>query len=263
MRDYGIVSPQFWIGATGKSLRGNPEAQVLALYLMTSPHANMIGVYYCPISHMAHETGLTLEGASKALQSLSEAGYCTYEEASETVFVARMAAYQIGDSLAAADNRVKSIRKDVEKIASSVLRAAFVAAYSEAFHLPVEAEKKPKTEAPSKPLRSQDQDQDQEQKKTPSAKAPVELVGFAKFWAAWPKSDRKEAKGKCLEAWIKARAEPVSDEVLAHVERQKLTPMWTKQSGEFVPAPLVYLNQRRWEGANDEAAPPVQQRSFV
>ena len=57
MRDYGIVSPRFWIGETGKKLRGNPNEQVLALYLMTSPHANMIGVFHCPILYMAHETG--------------------------------------------------------------------------------------------------------------------------------------------------------------------------------------------------------------
>ena len=67
MRDYGVVSPQFWIGATGKRLRGNPDAQLLALYLMTSPHATMIGVFHCPILYMAHETGMPFEGASNAL----------------------------------------------------------------------------------------------------------------------------------------------------------------------------------------------------
>ena len=33
----------------------------------------------------------------------------------------------------------------------------------------------------------------------------------------------------------------------------KRTPGWTKDGGQFVPSPLVYLNQRRWEGA--EATP--------
>jgi hypothetical protein len=28
MRDYGIVSPKFWIGDSGKALRGHMEAQV-------------------------------------------------------------------------------------------------------------------------------------------------------------------------------------------------------------------------------------------
>jgi hypothetical protein len=69
MRDFGKVNPQFWIGSTGKRLRGNPEAQLVALYLMTCPHANMIGVFHCPILYISHETGLPLEGASKGLRS--------------------------------------------------------------------------------------------------------------------------------------------------------------------------------------------------
>ena len=40
VRDYGKVSPQFWVGKTGKRLRGDMEAQIVALYLMTSPRTN-------------------------------------------------------------------------------------------------------------------------------------------------------------------------------------------------------------------------------
>lgn len=93
-----------------------------------------------------------------------------------------------------------------------------------------------------------------EEKEAPSG---VELVGFAAFWQAWPTSDRKQAKGKCLEAWKKAKAEAHAALVIAHVERMKNSPGWTKQGGEFIPAPLVYLNNRAWEGA--ETTAPVQQ----
>lgn len=96
MRDYGKVAPSFWIGATGKALRGDANAQLLALYLMTSPHSNMIGVFHCPVLYMAHETGITFEGASEALRRLVEVGFCTYEGESETVFVHRMAASRRG-----------------------------------------------------------------------------------------------------------------------------------------------------------------------
>lgn len=77
------------------------------------------------------------------------------------------------------------------------------------------------------------------------------LPGFALFWAAWPSSDRKQARGKCHDAWKKAGAEPHAALVVAHVERMKAGP-WQKDGGRYVPAPLTYLNQRRWEGANDE-----------
>lgn len=74
-------------------------------------------------------------------------------------------------------------------------------------------------------------------------------AGFAAFWQAWPTTDRKQAKGKCLDAWKKASAERDAAVILAHVESLKASTGWQKNSGEFIPAPLVYLNQRRWEGA--------------
>lgn len=50
MRDYAKVSPRFWLGETGRELRkAGAEAQVVAFYLMTSPHANMLGLYYLPV----------------------------------------------------------------------------------------------------------------------------------------------------------------------------------------------------------------------
>ena len=199
MRDYSVVSPRFWIGATGKELRGNAHAQVLALYLMTSPHANMIGVFHCPLIYMAHETGLGMEGASKALQSLIEAKFCTYEESSETVFVHRMAAFQIGDHLSEQDKRCKGVEREWNNIPSRQLQQAFFAIYSVAFHLPKQSKKARGTEAPSKPPRSQEQEQDQEQdQETPLS---PQGGGFEAFWECWPKNERKQDKAKCSENW--------------------------------------------------------------
>ena len=253
MRDYGVVSPKFWIGETGKALRGNAPAQVLALYLMTCPHANMIGVFHCPVLYMAHETGLGMEGASKALQSLIEAGYCTYDDASETVFVHRMAAYQVAESLKPGDNRVKGVEREWQNIGPALLKKAFFAMYSVAFHLPVENKNTSPSKAPPKALASQEQEQDQEQDQEKSAGKPADPPGFAEFWKTWPSNDRKQAKGKCLDAWKKAHAERDAALVLAHVESLKSSASWMKNGGEFIPAPLVYLNQRRWEGAESVA----------
>ena len=88
----------------------------------------------------------------------------------------------------------------------------------------------------------------------PDASRQVEPSGFAEFWKTWPTNDRKQAKGKCLDAWKKAHAERDAALVLAHVERMKGSEDWRKQSGQFIPAPLVYLNNRRWEGADLDGA---------
>ena len=252
MRDYSVVSPRFWIGATGKELRGNAHAQVLALYLMTSPHANMIGVFHCPLIYMAHETGLGMEGASKALQSLIEAKFCTYEESSETVFVHRMAAFQIGDQLSEQDKRCKGVEREWNNIPSAQLRQAFFAIYSGAFHLPKQAKKTRGTEAPSKPQRSQEQEQDQDQdQETPLS---PQGGGFDAFWECWPKNDRKQDKAKCSEKWKREGLDTVAEAIVADVTAKKHSQKW--RDG-FIEAPMVYLNNRRWEdGAAGEATGP-------
>jgi hypothetical protein len=173
MRDYGKVSPQFWIGRTGKSLRGNAEAQVLALYLMTSPHANMIGVYHCPIAYMAHETGLSIEGASKALQSLIEADFCTFDAVDEYVFVHQFALHQIGESLLPSDKRCKGIENELAKVPKNQCWQAFRARYAVLYHLPLPTQNTSPSEAPSEPHRSQKQEQEQKQEQSPSDASPA------------------------------------------------------------------------------------------
>lgn len=139
MRDYGVISPQFWTGSTGRLLRGNAEAQVLALYLMTSPHANMIGVYHCPVVYMSNDTGIPLEGASKALDSLCKAGFCEVDTASDMVFVVRMATYQVGETLKPTDNRVESVRRSLRQIGKNPLAARFLAVYGDAYGVTAES----------------------------------------------------------------------------------------------------------------------------
>ena len=151
MRDYGRVSPNFWVGETGKRLRGDAQTQVVAMYLMTSPHSTMTGVFHCPLLYIAHETGSPMEGASKSLARLIGEAFCEYDEASEMIFVLRMAAFQIAEHLDATDKRVVWLRKEVEKITSPLLKQRFIEVYGRAFHLNLAKPHGRGTEAPSKP----------------------------------------------------------------------------------------------------------------
>ena len=91
----------------------------------------------------------------------------------------------------------------------------------------------------------------------PKGEPSPEMPGFENFWTTWPANDRKQAKGKCLQAWKRANAEPLAELVLAHLATLKAS-AWLKDGGQFVPSPLVYLNQRRWEGAATDEAPARQ-----
>lgn len=73
--------------------------------------------------------------------------------------------------------------------------------------------------------------------------------GFDRFWSAWPKSVRKGAKSACKAKWDKHYLETCADQIIKHVECMKTTDQWRTQNGAFIPAPLVYLNQQRWDGA--------------
>ena len=155
MRDYSKVSSAFWTGRSGKSMRGDMQTQIVALYLMTCPHSNMIGVFHCPLIYISHETGSSLEGASKGLKTLSEGEFCTYDEETEIVWVHEMAKYQIGEQLSANDNQVKSIIKQYMTIPVSLIQQGFYDRYKHDYHLPkLDEEGKPLgrgLEAPPKP----------------------------------------------------------------------------------------------------------------
>ena len=75
------------------------------------------------------------------------------------------------------------------------------------------------------------------------------MEGFDRFWQAWPSSPRKGAKINCKMKWVAKEFEAKADEIIKHVEWMKTTDTWQKQNGAFIPAPLVYLNQQRWDGA--------------
>lgn len=179
MRDYGKIAPQFWTGCTGRRIRAfGPHAQIVALYLVTCPSASMIGLYYLPLPTLAHETGIPLEGASKALRCLSEAGFAEYDEANEVVWVCEMARHQIGETVEKRDKRQLGIIREAQKVTYSSLFARWFARYQKPFGLPPMASTASPIEAPSKPLRSQEQEQEHAQEQpipspAPSAATPL------------------------------------------------------------------------------------------
>lgn len=79
--------------------------------------------------------------------------------------------------------------------------------------------------------------------------------GFKTFWTDWPKSNRKGGKVECLKFWRDKRLEGSAPEILAHVQSMKSSRDWTKDNGDFIPAPVVYLRARRWDGAEVGEAP--------
>lgn len=68
-------------------------------------------------------------------------------------------------------------------------------------------------------------------------------VRFDEFWTAWPRSERKQDKAKCLIHWQRHGLDEHADAILADVRIKRGTRKW--QEG-FDEAPLVYLRGQRW-----------------
>ncbi len=281
MRDYARISPRFWIGGTGKAIRaGGVEAQLVALYLVSSPHSNMLGLYYLPRALITHETGLSVQGASKGLRRCIEAGFCAYDDATETVWVYEMALYQIGETLKPDDKRCKGIQREYDALPENPFLSAFFEKFKEAFHLVRCRTERPAEvrgiEAPYKPHRSQDHEQEHEQaqeqehelaaspRRARPAGRETDLTDeqFEAFKTAYPRRGGEYR-------WAQARthvnaalaAGETLDAVMAGVQRYAAYIAATGDAGtQFVKTAAVFASQRAWR---EEWTPPTPRANGV
>jgi hypothetical protein len=159
-RRYGMILTTFYTGPTGvKIRRAGERPQHVALYTCTSPSTSMLGFFYLPVSTIAHDTGIPLEGAREALVSLQAVGFCEYDDETEWVWIPELARYQLGEILGPKDNRHKAMLGKLQESKGSVFYGKFLDRYRVPYQIPDESPFK----APPKPLRSQEQDQEQDQ----------------------------------------------------------------------------------------------------
>jgi hypothetical protein len=265
MRDYAKVAPQFWIGQTGKTLRkAGAEAQVVAMYLLTSPHANMLGLYYLPTVYLIHETGLGDEGALKGLQRAIEAGFCSYDEASEVVWVHEMARYQIADQLKDGDNRCKGVQSEYDSLPSNPYLAPFFDRYASAFHMANRRGNGSPSQAPSKPLGSQEQEQEQEQEKENTLSAGADSPAQEGEGEKGDQRQRTIPAKEILAAYHEHLPMMPAVRVMTEARKRKLKARWTedasRQSVDYWRRFFAYVaasdfltgRDSRWTGCDFE-----------
>ena len=81
-------------------------------------------------------------------------------------------------------------------------------------------------------------------------------LSFEKFWDAWPKSKdkkyfnykRKVNKPACWKKWKDRGLDESAEMIIKNVEtRAKYDRAWLDDNGKYLCAPLVYINNNKWE----------------
>ena len=101
--------------------------------------------------------------------------------------------------------------------------------------------------APALPPVCQPEPEPEPKKKepTPTPSAPPALNWFGEFWDAYPQH-RRVGRKPCREKWRKRGLEAEASAILDGLRRWKESAEWRKDGGQYVPSPMVFLNQDRW-----------------
>lgn len=138
-------------------------------------------------------------------------------------------------------NRAIALEREAKKRAASEARSAAQKEHESCTDLFNDVSTNRSTN--NQPNHSHSQNKEKKHSSVPDAIDP----GFVQFWETWPKTDRKTAKAECAKRWKARGLEDMAATIIADVASRKQTRQW--QEG-FEPAPLTYLNQRRWEDSS-------------
>ncbi|RPH81297.1 MAG: hypothetical protein EHM80_02800 [Nitrospiraceae bacterium] len=152
MRVFATLRSQFWTGTTGKAITGaGKDARIVATYLLTCEHANMIGLYRLPLLYVSEETGLKRREVVSALEQLGSLEFAVYDPETEFVWVCEMARYQLDllphEAIKEGDHRAQGAARLYKQLSSNPFLLPFYERYAQILRLPLQrdflTEKKP------------------------------------------------------------------------------------------------------------------------
>lgn len=243
-RRYASVTPTIWTSETGREWRRlGAQFQLLALYLITNPHASLYGLYYLPLVIIVEETGLQRAVCAKVLGTFASQDFAFYDDRTEWVFVKNMAVRQL--QFVHAPNprepRVIGVRRFYEACPPNPFLGPFFDHYHELFHLDARRDGGPWS-VPKSPEMS-----------LANGTRGRTLELFEQWWAHYPKPVSKRA---ALTEWMAIKPTPddaFTARCIEAVEEQKRTANWIKDGGKWIPDPERWLKKGRW----DDRAPEL------
>lgn len=232
MAKHRYVDTRFWHDTFIKE-NLNPLDRYLFLYFLTNDKTNVSGIYECPISIIANETGIEKEMIVKMLKRLK--GKIYYIDG--WIFIRNFQKYQNLNNIKirlGIESELRelpaNIKEKIEKLDKSSISHTRV--IQESSHLT----KLNLTQPNSTKLN------------TPPTPTGVE-TGFDEFWKTYPK---KVNKVTSLKSWNKIKPEKeLQTKILEAIEKQKRSEQWKRENGRYVPDPATWLNNKRWEDESE------------
>jgi len=122
MRDYGRVFSSFWQSEDARNF--SEDGRMLALYLMTSPHANLIGCFRLPDAYASDDLQWASERVSKGFIELQSKGFLKRDESSKWVLICKYIAWNKFENA----NVATAAQKAFDQVPSIPLKAMLAGA---------------------------------------------------------------------------------------------------------------------------------------
>ena len=240
MSRYRKIDPRIWSDEKFRAL--SDKGKLVFLMLLTHPNMTALGAMRATLSGFAEELGWDAEAFREAFAEVLAKGMAEHDAKACLVALPKFVKYNQPES----PNVIKAWTGALDLLPECDLKNVVLHRAREATEGMTEAFAKAFKEAFAKAMPNQKQKQKPKQKTPPQPPADAG-GGFDRFWNSWPAHPRKAAREQCERKWGSKGCEPIADKVVAAVEAAKRSEAWAKNGGEFIPAPLTWLNQGRWE----------------
>lgn len=159
MREYGSIKTEFWSDLALQQLA--THAKLLAVYLLTGPHTNMLGCFRLPIGYVAEDLNWDGQTVSQAFSELAQINFLIRDTESHWILITHFLAWNPIEN----PNQGKSLSKLFKRVPhqTTVFKPLLKILLAHTKYLDKDFQNHLATL--SKPFRNQEQKQEQKQEK--------------------------------------------------------------------------------------------------
>ena len=106
---YYRVAPKIWRHAAAN--QWPHEVSLLALYLLTSPHRNIAGLYYLPLPYIMADLGFDRETLASAMGTLIAEDFARYDETAQVVLIVNALSYDAPENTNQRKGAIKALHE--------------------------------------------------------------------------------------------------------------------------------------------------------